>query len=77
MIERGYTYPVDTDGPRLLTFGQAVKAARELQNRISGILGLWRFEEIGLRVIRRGSNFVTYELSQFGKVVGEVPIFKP
>ena len=74
MIDR-YTFPFDESGQETLTFGQALSAARHLSEKISATLGLWRWEEIGLNVIRRSKTYATYERSQFGQPVGEIVIF--
>lgn len=70
-----YRWPADETGPRELSFGQAIMVARKLTDRIGGLLGVWDDREISLRIIRRGRSYATYELSQFGQVVSQIPIF--
>lgn len=65
-----YCYPFDKEGEPVLTFGEAVAAARILEAQLSTLMDRWRWPELTLRIIDRHAGYVRYEVERNGRFVG-------
>jgi hypothetical protein len=65
-----YRYPFDKDGQPVLTFGEAIAAARILEMQLSKMMERWTWPEIWLRIVERRPGCVRYEVHRNGKFVG-------
>jgi hypothetical protein len=65
-----YRYPFDKDGEPVLTFGEAIAAARVLETQLSAMMERWTWPELSLTIIEHRTSYVRYEVRRDGKVVG-------
>jgi hypothetical protein len=69
-----YRYPFDKDGEPVLTFGEAITAARMLETQLSALMERWTFPELSLTIVDRRPGYVRYEVRRSGKFVGMVTV---
>jgi hypothetical protein len=65
-----YRYPFDKDGQPVLTFGEAIDAARILEVQLSKLMDRWTWPEVWLRIVERRPGSVRYEVHRNGRFVG-------
>jgi hypothetical protein len=65
-----YRYPFDKEGEPVLTFVEAITAARNLEAQLNGLLKRWTWPEVGLTVIERRPGYVRYQVRRHGEIVG-------
>ena len=65
-----YRYPFDKDGEPVLTFGEAIAAARNLEGQLNGILKRWTWPDVTLTIFERRPGYVRYEVRRQGEFVG-------
>jgi len=65
-----YRYPFDKEGEPVLTFGEAIAAARILEAQLSTLMDRWTWPEVTLRIVEHRTNYVRYEVQRHGKFVG-------
>ena len=65
-----YRYPFDKDGDPVLTFGEAIAAARNLETQLNGMLKRWTWPDITLAIFERRPGYVRYEVRRHGEYVG-------
>jgi hypothetical protein len=71
MIRSGlYRYPFDKDGDPILTFGEAIAAARNLETQLNGMLKRWTWPDVTLTIFERRPGYVRYEVRRHGEYVG-------
>jgi hypothetical protein len=65
-----YRYPFDKDGEPVLTFGEAIAAARNLEGQLNGLLKRWTWPDVTLTIFERHPGYVRYEVRRHGEYVG-------
>jgi hypothetical protein len=65
-----YRYPFDKDGEPLLTFGEAITAARNLEAQLNSMLKRWTWPDVKLTIFERRPGYVRYEVRRQGEYVG-------
>lgn len=65
-----YRYPFDKDGDPVLTFGEAIAAARNLETQLNGMLKRWTWPDVTLTIFERRPGYVRYEVRRQGEYVG-------
>lgn len=65
-----YRYPFDKDGEPVLTFGEAIAAARNLEAQLNSILKRWTWPDVTLAIFERRPGYVRYEVRRQGEFVG-------
>jgi hypothetical protein len=65
-----YRYPFDKDGEPVLTFGEAIAAARNLEAQLNGMLKRWIWPDVKLTIFERRPGYVRYEVRRQGEYVG-------
>ncbi len=65
-----YRYPFDKDGDPVLTFGEAIAAARNLEVQLNGMLKRWTWPDVTLTIFERRPGYVRYEVRRQGEYVG-------
>jgi hypothetical protein len=65
-----YRYPFDKDGEPLLTFGEAIAAARNLEVQLNAMLKRWTWADVTLTIFERRPGYVRYEVRRQGEFVG-------
>ncbi len=65
-----YRYPFDKDGDAVLTFGEAIAAARNLEIQLNGMLKRWTWPDVTLTIFERRPGYVRYEVRRHGEYVG-------
>jgi hypothetical protein len=65
-----YRYPFDKDGDPVLTFGEAIAAARNLESQLNGMLKRWTWPDVTLTIFERRPGYVRYEVRRHGEYVG-------
>ncbi|HEX4311403.1 MAG TPA: hypothetical protein VHZ25_15325 [Acidobacteriaceae bacterium] len=71
MIRSGlYRYPFDKDGEPILTFGEAIAAARNLEVQLNAMLKRWTWPDVTLTIFERRPGYVRYEVRRQGEFMG-------
>jgi hypothetical protein len=65
-----YRYPFDKDGEPVLTFGEAIAAARNLEAQLNSMLKRWTWPDVTLTIFERHPGYVRYEVRRQGEFVG-------
>jgi hypothetical protein len=65
-----YCYPFDKDGAPVLTFGEAIAAARNLEAQLNILLKRWTWPDVTLTIFERRPGYVRYEVRRQGEYVG-------
>jgi hypothetical protein len=65
-----YRYPFDKDGEPVLTFGEAIAAARNLEVQLNAMLKRWTWPDVTLTIFERRPGYVRYEVRRQGEFVG-------
>lgn len=65
-----YRYPFDKDGDAVLTFGEAIAAARNLEAQLNAMLKRWTWPDVTLTIFERRPGYVRYEVRRQGEYVG-------
>jgi hypothetical protein len=65
-----YRYPFDKDGDPVLTFGEAIAAARNLELQLNALLKRWTWPDVTLTIFERRPGYVRYEVKRQGEFVG-------
>lgn len=65
-----YRYPFDKDGEPILTFGEAIAAARNLEAQLNAMLKRWTWPDVTLTIFERRPGYVRYEVRRQGEFVG-------
>lgn len=65
-----FRYPFDKEGQPVLTFGEAITAARILETQLNGLMERWTWPEVYLKIAERRPGYVRYEVHRDGKFVG-------
>jgi hypothetical protein len=65
-----YRYPFDKDGDPVLTFGEAIAAARNLETQLNAMLKRWTWPDVTLTIFERRPGYVRYEVRRHGEYVG-------
>jgi hypothetical protein len=65
-----YRYPFDKYGEPVLTFGEAIVAARNLETQLNGMLKRWTWPDVTLTIFERRPGYVRYEVRRQGEYVG-------
>ncbi len=65
-----FRYPFDKEGDPVLTFGEAITAARVLEAQLTSLMERWTWPEVFLRIVERRPGYVRYEVHREGKFVG-------
>jgi hypothetical protein len=65
-----YRYPFDKDGEPVLTFGEAIAAARNLEAQLNSMLKRWIWPDVKLTIFERRPGYVRYEVRRQGEYVG-------
>ena len=67
---RLYRYPFDKDGDPVLTFGEAIAAARNLEAQLNGLMKHWTWPDVAVTIFERRPGYVRYEVRRHGEYVG-------
>lgn len=65
-----YRYPFDKDGDPVLTFGEAIAAARNLEAQLNGMMKRWTWPDVTVTIFERRPGYVRYEVRRHGEYVG-------
>jgi len=65
-----YRYPFDKDGEPVLTFGEAIAAARNLEAQLNSMMKRWTWPDVTLTIFERRPGYVRYEVRRHGEYVG-------
>lgn len=65
-----YRYPFDKEGEPVLTFVEAITAARNLETQLNGLMKKWTFPELSLKIVEHRTGYVKYEVRRQGEFVG-------
>ncbi len=65
-----YRYPFDKDGEPVLTFGEAIAAARNLEMQLNGLMKNWTWPDVAVTIFERRPGYVRYEVRRHGEFVG-------
>jgi hypothetical protein len=65
-----YRYPFDKEGDPVLTFGEAIAAARNLEAQLNAMLKRWTWPDVTLTIFERRPGYVRYEVKRQGEYVG-------
>ncbi|HUB19077.1 MAG TPA: hypothetical protein VL990_10605 [Acidobacteriaceae bacterium] len=65
-----YRYPFDKEGDAVLTFGEAIAAARNLEAQLNAMLKRWTWPDVTLTIFERRPGYVRYEVRRQGEYVG-------
>jgi hypothetical protein len=65
-----YRYPFDKDGDPVLTFGEAIAAARNLEAQLNAMMKRWTWPDLTLSIFERRTSYVRYEVRRQGEYIG-------
>jgi hypothetical protein len=65
-----YRYPFDKDGEPVLTFGEAITAARNLEIQLNSLMKHWTWPDVTVTIFERRPGYVRYEVRRHGEFVG-------
>jgi hypothetical protein len=65
-----YRYPFDKDGDPILTFGEAIAAARNLEAQLNAMMKRWTWPDLTLSIFERRTSYVRYEVRRQGEYIG-------
>src|ERR1700728_1911291 len=65
-----YRYPFDKDGEAVLTFGEAIAAARNLEVQLNAMMKRWTWPDVTLAIFERRPGYVRYEVRRQGEFIG-------
>lgn len=65
-----YRYPFDKDGEPVLTFGEAIAAARNLEAQLNELMKHWTWPDVSVTIFERRPGYVRYEVRRHGEFIG-------